>query len=81
MIVVRMTLVSAVTGKHSDLGTMIIMNDGSGTGARGNYNGKTIRKNAKLDSEAVRRYSVQGHARKAESVWSLVRKMLVGMGY
>lgn len=81
MIIVRMTLVSGITGKHTDLGSMVICNDGKGTDARGNYTGHTVRKNAALHSAPVRWYSVEGHRRKAEPVWSLVRKMLVGMGY
>ncbi len=81
MIVIKMSLLSAVTGKHSDLGSMIIVNQGTGTNARGNYRGKTIRKNAKLDSAAVRQGEVNGHARNAEPVWTLLRKMLEDMGY
>ena len=81
MIVLKMTLASAITHKQTDLGTLVIVNDGTGSDARGSYRGKTLRKNGRLDSAPVRQGSVRNHARKAEPVWSLVRKMLVDMGY
>lgn len=37
MIIVPMTLVSAVTGKASILGSVRIVNDGAGTRTHGNY--------------------------------------------
>lgn len=84
MIIVRMTLLSANTGKETDLGTLVLCNDGTGTDARGNYTGRTIAKNAKppiLENSAVRKGYVFGHPRKAKSVWNLVCTMLTEMGY
>lgn len=83
MIVVRVDLVSAVTGRTSPLGSMRISNDGTGTRTRGNYNGETLRKGhdpLRLGGH-VRSGRVEGYGRVAKPVWDLVADMLSSMGY
>lgn len=94
MIVVKVELHSAVTGRVTTLGTAVIDNVG-GTTTLGNYRARVYRKGAErsvggpnppaywplLQKTAQREGNVKDHPRLAEPVWSLVRKALVGMGY
>ena len=84
MIVVRVELHSAITGKTTELARMIIANDGAGTAKHGNYKGVTLcgRNTEALDRRVVNKSAtVTGYPRQALHVWNLVRRMLVGMGY
>lgn len=80
MLVVKIELHSAVTGQVSELGRMIIANDGTGTPDHGNYNVALGRKgntsNAAVLERPSRRGRVEKHLRKHLSVWMLVRKAL-----
>lgn len=80
MIVVRVELHSAITGKVKEIGRMIIANEGvNETGSQGDYSGKVMRK---PNFETVIRHgAVFKHQRLALPVWVLVRKMLENMGY
>lgn len=87
MIVVKVELHSAITGEVSDLGSMVIANDATGTPSRGNYFGKTFRKGAGewwkhlRWPKPVREGRVEDYPRKALPVWSLVKRMLDDMGF
>lgn len=79
MIVVRVELHSAIDGRVEELGRMVICNDGTGTPNVGNYDGMVMRKPD--FSKVTRRGRLVGHRRQALTVWHLVGRMLVGMGY
>ena len=78
MLVVRVEL-RPPFGPPREIARMAIANDGTGTPARGNYDGRSGRRPT-FRTEA-RRGRVEGHARRSLSVWCLVRKMLQNMGY
>ena len=87
MIVVRVELMSAVTGQTTELARMHICNEG-GTNARGDYGAYVLRGR---DKEALDRSwraetytktaKVKSHARLKEHVWNLVGKALAAAGY
>ena len=78
MLIVKVELHSAVTGKISKIAEMRIVNDGTGTKKRGNYWGNVFfrSKNAKPVEGFVRDYP-----RLTKHVWNLVAAMLSDMGY
>ena len=83
MIVVRVELHSAITGRVTELARAHIANAG-GTDTLGDYDITILhgRSTAALDRGTVqRRGKVVGHARQALHVWHLVAKALTGMGY
>jgi hypothetical protein len=90
VLVVRVELHSAITGKVSEIARMLIANDGTGTTQKGNYWGRTadgvvegdhmipaaiMHDSRKIDHDEVRHYS------RSLPVWNLVSKMLKNMGY
>ena len=87
MIIVRVELMSAITGQTRELARMHICNEG-GTNARCDYGAYVLRGR---DKEALDRSwragtytetaKVTGHARLQEHVWNLVSKALVAAGY
>ena len=76
MILVRIELHSAITGRKSTLGVLRICNDGTGTLTRGNYDVALMN----AGDKAYRAARVDGHPRKAQSVWRLVAKALASLG-
>jgi len=85
MIVAKLELHSAITGKVTEIGRMIIANDGSGTPTRGDYDVFLGRKGHDLNAAVVRnpqrKGKVLGHARQAYSVWRLVARALESVGF
>jgi len=86
MIVIKVELHSAVTGQVTELGRMIIANDGKqGNGSIGDYNVYVGRKGETDDYKICitpqRHGNVKGHRRHALSVWTLVRKALDSVGF
>ena len=88
MIVVRVELHSAISHRVTELGRMVIANDGEGTYKKGNYWGKALRGRNKriegpelLTTPAIREGEVKNYARQTQHVWNLVAKMLSDMGY
>lgn len=84
MIVVTVALHSAINGRVSELGRMVISNDGTGENTHGNYDVRLGRKGASLErvlDQPQRRGRVERHARLAQSVWSLVAKALLAVGH
>ena len=87
MIRVRVELISATTGKTTELARMHIANDGKQSAAnprRGSYSGKTLigRSVKALELGIVNRCGVvENHDRLGLHVWHLVGKMLCNMGY
>lgn len=82
MIVVKVELHSAITGRVTELGCMVISNDGAGTRSHGNYDVRLGRKGASIArilDAPQRRGRVDGHARNALSVWALVAKALTSL--
>ena len=80
MIVVRVELWSARTGKVSTLGVMKIANDGTeGNGDHGCYDGKVMRKPEFTD--ATRRGRLVHWPRRSKTIWHMVAAMLESMGY
>jgi hypothetical protein len=84
MIIVRVELLSAVSGKTTELARMEIINDGTGTLSRGTYVGTSFigRDSAALDRQRPsKRGRVERYPRQALHVWNLVTLMLRNMGY
>jgi hypothetical protein len=85
MIIVRVELHSAVTGRVTELARMMIHNVGvNDTGTMGDYEGiiYTGRSKEQLDlGRQLRSAPLLKHARQQLHVWNLVSKMLVSLGY
>ena len=86
MIVVNAKLISSVTGAETDLGTVIICNDGTLHGSYGNYNVYQMRKGFKMGwgwtgKKRVRTGEVKRHARLGRPIWSLVARALKSLGH
>lgn len=92
MIVVTVTLHSAIDGRKEVLAESIIYNDGSGTRTKGNYEAMAIRKGIDfrddkgkeagwLQKHIIRKGQVKGYNRVSDHVWNLVAKALKSMGY
>ena len=84
MIIVRVELLSAITGHTTELARMEIANDGNGSKARGNYDGRTLigRCRAALDLRRMLKAGrVENYPRERLHVWNLVARMLSTMGY
>ncbi len=84
MIIVRVELLSAVTGKSTELARMHIANDGAGTATLGNYEGQTFigRNKWALDQMRVSKSGrVENYPRERLHVWNLVARMLKAMEY
>lgn len=77
MIVVKVELHSAITGKVTEIGRMKITNDGTGDINKGNYDVKIMRKGSVNTVQKTAR--VENHSRLNESVWKLVKKALNGV--
>lgn len=83
MIVVKIELHSAVTGGVQEIGRMLIANDGSGEGGRGNYDVKVLRRGVdvlrRLDwqrAPTTRTGRVEGFPRHSYNVWRLISRAL-----
>jgi hypothetical protein len=91
MLVVRVELESAITGEMSEIARMIIANDGTGTGDRGNYWARAAKGTVQNDhmipaaimheSRKLRHAEVKDYPRQSLHVWNLVARMLQAMGY
>lgn len=79
MIVVKVELHSAVTGAVTEIGRMVISNDGTGTSNRGNYDARLMRRGT-VD-RVQRRGRIEGYPRKSLSVWTLVARALQAVGF
>ena len=83
MIVVRVELWSAITGKVTEIARAEICNVG-GSAEIGDYETRSLRgrsATAFAQRTIQRRGKVTGHRRKALHVWNLVAKALLAMGY
>lgn len=89
VIVVRVELWSAISGKKTELARMVIDNIG-GTHDKGDYRARTLRGRSteqldralcSIDHYRQREGRVIGHARLREHVWNLAQKALTSMGY
>lgn len=80
MIVIKVELHSARTGKVSQLGEMHICNDGTSTDpAIGNYESRVMRK---PDFRTVTRHGKVSHWRRNDkTIWHLIGALLTNMGY
>jgi len=87
MIVVNVKLVGHLTGAETDLGTVIICNDGTiPAGSYGSYNVSQMRKGFKfgagwMKKKDVRTGKVKNHARLGRPIWVLVAKALKSLGH
>jgi len=72
MIIVKIELHSAVTGKVTELGRLHITNDGTGTELRGNYHVEKLGKRRWL----LARGRVENWPRKSASIFRLLRRAL-----
>ena len=79
MIVVKIELHSAITGKVTRLGEAVIYNDGTGTNSRGNYVARFSKKGQSYHAALTkpwREAHVIGFARLRLQAWYLVRDAL-----
>lgn len=81
MLVIKIELHSAVTGKVKPLGQAIIINDGTGEPGRGNYevrvgHGRDAKSLAKVYTRPARKGRVENYPRLSYSVWRLVIRAL-----
>jgi hypothetical protein len=84
MLVVRVELHSAITGRITELARATITNTGAGTKQRGDYVCKTLRGRSKaaLDRGTIQNAgTVTNWPRLSKHVWYLVAKALNSMGY
>lgn len=90
MLVVRVEMHSAITGKTTEIARMIIANDGQGTPSRGSYWGvaaKGVTRGPMVPAAVVHasrtmaRGEVKEYPRRSKHVWHLVTRMLTAMGY
>jgi hypothetical protein len=84
MIIVSVTLHSAVTGLKTELARMHISNDGTGNREIGHFDVLTLRgrDTAALDRHIAERAAyIQNYSRQDEHIWNLVARSLRAMGY
>ena len=73
MIVVKVELHSARTGKVSEIGRLLISNDGTGSPTRGNYVIQRLRRGTQAVQKTGR---VEDYPRQSYSVWELLKRAL-----
>lgn len=84
MIIIKVELLSAITGKTTELARMHIINDGTGDTHKRNYKGISFRGR---NTESLNRGTAQKIAQVKNwpsqqfHVWNLVRAMLTNLGY
>ena len=76
MIRVTIELVSAITGKTSNIGRMLIINDGTGSRLRGNYKVLVLKRGSDVVTQRSGR--VENFPRLSYNVWRLVSRALRG---
>jgi hypothetical protein len=83
MIVVKIELHSAITRRVTELGRMVICNDGTGSAKRGNYDAYVLRKHftegqwlARPERVTGRQGRVEEYPRLSYTVWRLVLRAL-----
>lgn len=95
MLVIKIELHSAITRKVTEIGRMVICNDGMGTRTKGDYTADVIRKptakgldwDDQMDdtlrdiTRSTRRSRVENYSRLSRPVWDLVALALKNMGY
>lgn len=85
MLIVRVELLSAITGRTTELARMHICNDGTSASTwRGDYVGESFvgRDSAALDRRTISKLGkVNNWPRLDLHVWNLVARMLLEMGY
>ena len=83
MIIVSVSLLSAVTGEHTELGRVYISNEG-GTRTQGSYMVEVLRGRSSEDfakRTVLKVGHVEKHPRLSQHVWNLVAKALHQVGY
>lgn len=79
MIIVKVELWSAITGKITEIGRMRISNEGTSSNPRrGDYKVKLMRRGN--GTKVQREGEVKNHARLSKSIWTLVSKALASVG-
>lgn len=84
MIPVKVELHSAITGKVTTLGQMLITNDGTGNKRLGNYDVLLSRRGREIraaNATPVRLGRVENHRRLSKPVWNLIAKSLRNLGF
>lgn len=77
MIIVKVELHSAITGKVTELGRLRITNDGTGSAERGNYDVAPFGKGGR---SILRMARVENYPRLSYSVFRLIRLALEALG-
>lgn len=89
MLIIRVELHSAITGKVTEIARMLLWNDGTGDVKKGSYMGKVVKGTTDIgmsardiyDKRPFRSGSVKDYPRTRLHVWNLVARMLGSMGY
>ena len=77
MIVVKIELHSAITGKVSEIGRMVVSNDGTGTKQKCNYTARVCRKGSEdFLKNPTRSGKIVDYPRQSYTVWKLIHKAL-----
>ena len=82
MIVIRIELHSAITGKVTEIGSAIIVNKGDRSGLRHNYKFMIARKNRSImdvlrgESKPTRSCDIENWPRASKTVWQLLQRCL-----
>lgn len=78
MIVVKVELHSAITGKITEIGRMVISNDGTAKDKRrGNYTARVCRRGSTNFLKPTREGKIANFPRKSYTIWKLVHKALI----
>jgi hypothetical protein len=82
MLVIKIELHSAITGRVTEIGRMNIANDGNGTHSIGHYKAQVLRRGNTTpgwetnEKRITRRGAVDNYPRQAYNVWRLVLRAL-----
>lgn len=76
MLVVKIELHSAITGRVSELGRMQISNTGKGSYDRGDYAVEVLRRSGVTGGAVTRTGEVKNYPRLSYNVWRLVSRAL-----
>lgn len=82
MIVVKVELHSAITGKITEIGRMLIANDGTGSHRLGQYHVRLLKRGSDPEKMNVSKTGyVLNHARLSRPVWDLVGRAINVLGF
>lgn len=76
MLIVKIELHPSTGGRPKEIGRMLIINDGTGTIKRGNYDARVMRRGSRDFLDTIREGRVTNYPRMSYNVWRLVARCL-----